>query len=236
MSSITREILKIRETFPKLQAEKIKNIYKIINGDGKFKPKLNIMMKDLSRKQVIVSMMNNKNKLKFIKVSSAYITNLHRALKNIKSEIIADFVCINQTGIIIVINKVASPLNLQTIKKYVKNTNLINSDEVHISHFFQSKSYLKITSIPYLLENTNTSISSNVVKSIIKSNHIFNNITVASKPYIIKVSSKLDIAIIWLDIWDIQSSSKAKGLINKCFNIGSIITTIQGINMNLSVS
>jgi len=47
---------------------------------------------------------------------------------------------------------------------------------------------------------------------------------------------KLDIAIIWLDIWDIQSGSKAKGLINRCFNVESYITTIRGTNMNLGVS
>lgn len=57
----------------------------------------------------------------------------------------ADFICIDQTGIIIVTNKVASPLDLQTIKKYIKNTNLIDSDEVNVSHIFQSKLYLKIT-------------------------------------------------------------------------------------------
>ena len=74
-----------------------------------------------------------------------------------------------------------------------------------------------------------------VVKSIIKSNHIFNNIVVASKPYIIKVSPKSDIAIIWLDIWDVQSNSNARGLINRCLNVGSHITTIQCVNMNLGV-
>ena len=63
--------------------------------------------------------------------SSAYITNLNRALKNIKSEVMADFVCIDQTDIIIVSNKVTSSLNLQTIKKYIKNTNLINSNKVN---------------------------------------------------------------------------------------------------------
>ena len=63
--------------------------------------------------------------------SSTYITNLNRALKNIKSEVMADFVCIDQTNIIIVSNKVTSSLNLQTIKKYIKNTNLINSNKVN---------------------------------------------------------------------------------------------------------
>jgi len=41
--------------------------------------------------------------------------------------------------------------------------------------------------------------------------------------------------IIWIDIWDIQSSNKAKKLINRCFNIGSYIATIRGTNMNLGV-
>jgi len=85
---------------------------------------------------------------------------------------------------------------------------------------------LKIIGISYLLENTNTPILADVVKMIIKDNHIFNNITVASKPQIIKVSPKSNIAIIWLDIWDVQSSNKAKGLINRCFNIGNHIATI----------
>ncbi len=59
---------------------------------------------------------------------------------------------------------------------------------------------LKIIGIPYLLENTNTPIITDVVKVIIKNNHIFNNITITSRPRVIKVSPKLDIAIIWLDI------------------------------------
>jgi len=85
---------------------------------------------------------------------------------------------------------------------------------------------LKIIDISYLLENTNTPISTDVVESIIKSNYIFNNIVVASKPYIIKVSPNSDMAIIWLDIWDVQSGNNNKELINRCFNIGSYITTI----------
>ena len=41
--------------------------------------------------------------------------------------------------------------------------------------------------------------------------------------------------IIWLNIWDIQSRSRAKGLINRCFNIKSYIATICDANMNPSV-
>ena len=87
----TREVLKIKETFPNLRAKKIKNIQKIINGKGKPKPRISIMMKGPPRKQIIV-LMSNENKTKFMKESSAHITNLNRALKNIKSKVMADFV------------------------------------------------------------------------------------------------------------------------------------------------
>ena len=84
---------------------------KIINSKGKSKLKLNMTTKGPSRKQVIVSISND-NKAKFIESSSTHITNLNRTLKNIKSEVMADFVCMDQTGIIIVTNKVTLPLNL----------------------------------------------------------------------------------------------------------------------------
>jgi len=138
----------------------------------------------------------------------------------------ADFVQLDQVDITIVTNKVASPLDLQTIEKYVKNINSIN-----VSWLPQSKSYLKIIGISYLLENTNTPILTDVVESIIKSNHIFNNIIITLRPYIIKVSLKSDMAIIWLDIWDVQT----KDLINRYFNVGSYIATIYGANMNQRV-
>jgi len=138
----------------------------------------------------------------------------------------ADFVYMDQAGIIIVTNKVASPLDLQTIKKYVKNLNNINAEKVKVPHLPQLKLYLKIIDIFYLLENTNTPILVDVVKSIIKSNYIFNNIVIVLRLCIIKVSPKSDMMIIWLDIWNVQSSSNARDLINRCFNIGSYITMI----------
>ena len=42
-------------------------------------------------------------------------------------------------------------------------------------------------------------------------------------------------AIVWFDIWDSQSSSKAKLLINHFFNFGRFITTIRATNINLGI-
>ena len=66
--------------------------------------------------------------------------------------------------------------------------------------------------------------------------YFFNNISLVSKLRVIKVLLKSDIAFIWINIWDFQSSTLAKTLINCCFNIGSYITTICGTNINPRVS
>jgi len=67
-------------------------------------------------------------------------------------------------------------------------------------------------------------------------NYIFDNILLVLKPRVIKVLSKSDMVIIWLDIWDVQSGSKAKGLINRSFNVENYIITIQEANMNPGLS
>ena len=83
-----------------------------------------------SQKQVIVPMSNN-NKKNFMDKSNAYVSNMNRALKNIKSNISVNFICTDTAGIIVVTNKVTSSLDLQTIKQYVKDANYINSNKVN---------------------------------------------------------------------------------------------------------
>ena len=108
--------------------------------------------------------MNVKNKSSFIKESSAHVANINRVLKNVKLEIIANFICSNNRSIIITTNKIVSTLDLQTIEKYIKNVNNIKSNYIKALRLLQSKSYLKIIGIFYLLEDSNTFISSDVVK------------------------------------------------------------------------
>ena len=52
----------------------------------------------------------------------------------------------------------------------------------------------------------------------------------------IKVSSKLDMTIVWIDIWNAQSGTKAKGLINQCFNVKRFIVTVRIANVNSGIS
>jgi len=150
-------------------------------------------------KQVIIPMSND-NKRNFINKSSAHVSNMNRALKNIKSDVMVDFIYSDTLGIIVVTNKIVASVDLYSIKQYVKGANCINSNEVKSPRLFQSKSYLKIIGLPYLQENTSIPINSNIVEKIIKDNYIFNNITLVLKPCIIKVSLKSDIAIVWINI------------------------------------
>ena len=50
------------------------------------------------------------------------------------------------------------------------------------------------------MENTNILINSDFVETVIKSSHIFNDLSLTFKLRIIKASPKSDIAIIWIDI------------------------------------
>ena len=126
-SNTARKTLKIKEVFPKLQNKKIKNIQKIISSENQTKPRLNITIKRPSRKQVIIPI-NLENIKKFMKDTSSHVTNINRALENIKLDIATNFIQLNNKGVVITTNKIAGTLDLQTIKRYIKNMNTIKSN------------------------------------------------------------------------------------------------------------
>jgi len=90
-STSTSEVIKIKNTFLALGVKKIDQIQNIVNGNSK--PKLCIQMttKGLSRKQIITLISSN-NTVKFMKNSSLYVTNINRSLRNVKLEVLVDFI------------------------------------------------------------------------------------------------------------------------------------------------
>ena len=147
--------------------------------------------------------MGKDNISKFMASFSSYIANINKAFRKIKLDIMADYVWPELIGVTIITNKVASLSNLQVIENFVRNIKNVNSEAIEISRLSQLKFYLKIIGIFYFLENTNILITSNFVDSVIKYNYIFNNLLLISKPQVIKALSKSDIAIIWVNIWDV---------------------------------
>ena len=231
----TSEVLKIKKMFPSLNTHKIDQVNNIVNGQNKPKPCIKMTTKGLSRKQVIIPI-SSKNVLSFMKNSSLYVANINRLLCNAKSDILVDYIRSNNTDITVITNKIAQQSDMAIINQYVKSSNDINSLQVEEPHLPKSKSYLKIIGILFFPHaNSQEKLTSNNIKLILKQNHIFDNISLTSKPRVIKVSLKSDMSIVWLDIWNIQSGNNAKILINRCFNIGNYITTIWKANMNSGI-
>jgi len=195
-----------------LSADKVGKMLKVKNSSkGNRKPKVNMMTRKLSRKEIIIPMAKTNVKL-IINLAHIYISNINKCLKNSKSDIIIDFIHVTNNGIIITMNKLANMLDLSTIKKYLKNIENVNSDLIKSLHLPKSKSYMKIIRLPY--KTNQRVITPDYIESILKELHLFKNIVLASKPHVIKVSPESDIVVVWVDIWDFQSDSSVKNIIN----------------------
>ena len=70
-------------------------------------------MKGLSRKQVIVPISKD-NKKNFMEESNTHVSNMNKALKNIKSNILVNFIYSNVASIIIITYKVTISLDFVT--------------------------------------------------------------------------------------------------------------------------
>jgi len=103
---------------------------------------------------------------------------------------------------VITTNKVVVISNFSIIEKYIKNVDDIDINKVISSKLPQSKSYLKILDITYHIKDINLPITPDIVERIIYTTYIFNNTILVSCSRIIKASSKLDMVVIWIDIWD----------------------------------
>ena len=104
-----------------------------------------------SRKQIIISMIKLNTKL-IVNSANIHISNINKYLNKIKLDIIVDFICLINDGVIITINKPANTSNLSTIKKYLKNIQNVNLDSIESPCLPKSKLYLKIIGLPYNME------------------------------------------------------------------------------------
>ena len=109
----------------------------------------------------------------------------------------------------------------------------VDSDSIKRPCLLKSKLYIKIIGLLYKINQD--VISPDFIEDVLKETYLFKGVVLASKPRIIKVSPKSDMAVVWIDIWDSQSGSSAKNIINRYFNIGRFITTIKDTNINPGV-
>ena len=91
--------------------------------------------------------MSSQNTNRVMAKSNIHINSINRLLKDIKSNVLANFIHIDDKNIMITTNKVTTTLDLNIIEKYIKNVNNVNMNEIISSRLSQSKSYLKILDI-----------------------------------------------------------------------------------------
>ena len=195
-SASISEVLKIKESFLVLNAKQIDQVNNIVKDNQKPKPHIQITMKELLRKQIIVPMSNNNNNA-FMKNSMGHIANINRLLRNAKSEVVVDYIRSDPVGLLVAINKVALQSDLQIIGQYMKKSKDINELQVEEPQLPQLKSYFKIIGIPYYPNSKfQEHLNLSDVEAILKQNQIFDDIKLTLRPRIIKVLPKSDMSII----------------------------------------
>ena len=63
-------------------------------------------------------------------LSNKHVVNINKVLKDIKSDVMANFIRANHRGLMIITNKVTSTSNFNTIEKYIKNVDVVDSNDV----------------------------------------------------------------------------------------------------------
>jgi len=108
--------------------------------------------------------------------SNTHIANINKLLKEIKSDISANYIYSDSKKVIIITNKIAITSDLNMIEKYIKELNDVDTINIISPRLLQSKSYLKILNISYFVKDTNLPIILDIIESVIKSTYILNNI------------------------------------------------------------
>ena len=134
------DIVQVKEVFSALSVDEVGKGLKIKNSrEGNKKPKINMMTRGPSRKEVIIPMAKHTAEL-IIKSAHIHIANINKCLKNSKSDIVTDFIQSTNNGIVITTNKLANDLNLSTIEKYLKSIQNIDSDLIKSPHVMNQSS------------------------------------------------------------------------------------------------
>jgi len=97
-------------------------------------------------------------------------------------------------------NSVASVAELKVIKQWLKKTAGLGEVTEVEPCLPQSKSFLKVLSISYWDSKSSLPVTPAQVAEALSSSPLFEGITLASMPCIMKASPSSDMSVIWIDI------------------------------------
>ena len=180
-ASYVSNALKIKEAFPDLPNKKVLEIHNAAFAQPVNKTrKIQHTTKGPSRKQAIIPVPLDLAE-NIMGDASTHIFQINALLKNIKSTMRSEFIRPCSGGIAIITNNVPNPSDLSIIEKYFKSVEGINSNDIPSPRLPQSKSYLKITGLPYLRADGNKITSENVTE-FMKQIDLFEDISLATNP------------------------------------------------------
>jgi len=173
-------LLKLREAFPTLPTSKIIKMNNVRLGVKHGKPKMQIITKGPSRKNILISM-NTTDKGKILNNTNTHTNQINGLLKSYKSSI--NINCIRElwNSITITTNVVAASSDLTFIEKYFKGLDNLKSKDI-LPCLPQSKSFLKILGVPYFGDNSSAFISIAQVEDTLSKTFMFKGITLSSRP------------------------------------------------------
>ena len=168
--------------------------------------------------------------------AASAVESCNKGLVNAHSKLRVESVHKAWVGVSMSTNSVASAAELEVIKQWLKKTaGLGESTEVE-PRLPQSKSFLKILDVPYWDSKSSLPITPAQVAEALSCSPLFESVTLASMPHIMKASPSSDMSVIWIDIWDSQKGSKGKTLINCSFNFERHTATVRGTAMHPGVA
>jgi len=148
-ASLALDILKLRDAFPALPNKKIIEIHNaMLNKEPIKGRKIQSTTKGLSRKQAIVPIPSLQADI-IMNNAGSHVSSINSRLKGIKSTLQVEFIRSTSEGIIITTNNIPAASDLSIMERYIKSIEGINQSDVLAPRLPQSKSYLKITGIPF---------------------------------------------------------------------------------------
>ena len=92
---------------------------------------------------------------------------------------VINFIRSDNKDIVVTTNKVVATSDLNVVEKYMKNLNNVNSSNIMSPRLPQLKSYLKTLGISYLVEDSNFLVIHEIIKKVLETTHIFNNVVLS---------------------------------------------------------
>ena len=239
------QLLQLKEAFSNLSQTTIISMYQVSLGVARAsqgsssRPSVSRTLKmttqEPTRHQVLIPLTPAAAEVVVANIVSA-VEFCNKGLVSAYSKLRVESVCKAWNGVSMSTNSVTSAVELEVIKQWLKKTAGLGEITEVEPRLPQSKSFLKVLGIPYWDFKTSLPITPIQVAKALSSSPLFEGITLASMPCIMKASSSSDMSVIWIDIWNFQKGSKGKMLINRLFNFGHHTATVQGTTMHSGVA